>query len=81
MSEKASLVAVILTGILIVTMLAFVGVFVTDINKPCVDGTVISVGGCDKYGICGVSVLTKDGIVFGSAHLPVLNQNVCVHPK
>jgi hypothetical protein len=81
MSEKASLVAVILTGILIVTTLAIVGVSVTDINKPCVDGTVISVGGCEKYGSCGVSVLTKDKIIFSVAYLPVPNQNVCVHPK
>jgi len=86
MNEKESLVPVILAGLLVVTMLAVVGVLITvvvksDKNNPCVDGTVISVGGCEKDGRCGVSVFTKDGIIFSTAYLPVLNQNVCVHPR
>lgn len=44
---------------------------VTTCTSQC---TITSVGGCDKYGECGVSC-TQGG--FPRAHFPVVGQTIC----
>jgi hypothetical protein len=83
MGITAAVIASLLTG----TAIAVSGILVMVVsqsdfdNKPCIRGTIISIGACEKDGRCGVAIQTKDEIVYSTTYLPVLNQIVCAKPR
>ena len=50
-------------------------------EATCVKGKIISIGGCNKEGSCGVSVQAKDEVIAGVWAFPTLGQTVCIRRR
>lgn len=43
-------------------------------KKECIGATIETVGGCDKYGYCGVKYTDN---TYGTQYFPVIGKTVC----